>query len=316
MAFIRHRPLPRPLEPSKSNAEGSEDMIDVVIITIREDENKAVLDRLVGRRLIYGKNRTYVGGVVDSAEGVQYTVAVIRTLEQGPNAANDTTRDAIEDLDPRLIVVAGIAGAVPDSEFTLGDVVIATRLHDFTVAAFKEGEPPSFTNQGGPMKKVIQDLAVLLTGVDFLAGWNAKDRIRAVRPDVDLSEARFYGNDDWKKETRSRLDRFFSSAGHRTDPIFTTRAIASSGSLIKDTGILQIWREASRDVAAVEMELSGVYAGARRRDKEYPVLAIRGISDVVGFKRSPEWTAYACHTAAAFCVALLANLPAKLLPAR
>jgi hypothetical protein len=40
-----------------------------------------------------------------------------------------------------------------------------------------------------------------------------------------------------------------------------------------------------------------------------PVLAIRGISDIVGFKRSHEWVGYACHAAAAFTVALLPHLP-------
>ena len=38
-------------------------------------------------------------------------------------------------------------------------------------------------------------------------------------------------------------------------------------------------------------------------------LAIRGISDVVGFKRHPDWTAYACETAAAFAKALLLTRP-------
>jgi len=50
------------------------------------------------------------------------------------------------------------------------------------------------------------------------------------------------------------------------------------------------------------MELGGVYKAAQRPDK--PVLSVRGISDVVGFSRSPAWTEYACHTAAAFAHAL------------
>ena len=57
----------------------------------------------------------------------------------------------------------------------------------------------------------------------------------------------------------------------------------------------------------MEMELAGVYQAAWGYRK--PVLAIRGISDIVGFKRSPEWTRYACHTAAAFLLALLRSRP-------
>ena len=40
-----------------------------------------------------------------------------------------------------------------------------------------------------------------------------------------------------------------------------------------------------------------------------PFLAIRGISDIVGFKRDPGWTAYACHSAAAFTRAFLCARP-------
>src|SRR5262249_2005043 len=107
--------------------------VDVAIITIREDENRAVLDRVSNQTVLAGRNRTYSVGEIDGQD--HCTVAVVRTPEQGPGAAQDTARDAIEDLDPTWIMVVGIAGAVPDNEFTLGDVVVATRLHDFSVGA-------------------------------------------------------------------------------------------------------------------------------------------------------------------------------------
>jgi nucleoside phosphorylase len=40
-----------------------------------------------------------------------------------------------------------------------------------------------------------------------------------------------------------------------------------------------------------------------------PFLAIRGISDVVGFTRDHDWTTYACEAAAAFTRALLLARP-------
>src|SRR5262249_40618050 len=63
-----------------------------------------------------------------------------------------------------------------------------------------------------------------------------------------------------------------------------------------------------RQIQAVEMESAGVYKAAHGR---VPFLAIRGISDVVGFKRHPDWTAYACHTAAAFTRAFLLARPIR-----
>ena len=53
------------------------------------------------------------------------------------------------------------------------------------------------------------------------------------------------------------------------------------------------------------MEAAGVYRAARSAEREYPLLVVRGLSDIVGFKRSDEWTRYACHTAASFTSALL-----------
>ncbi|HEX2689083.1 MAG TPA: hypothetical protein VHN14_20820 [Kofleriaceae bacterium] len=61
------------------------------------------------------------------------------------------------------------------------------------------------------------------------------------------------------------------------------------------------------DAVAVEMESAGIDKAAHGRN--VPFLAIRGISDVVGFKRDPDWTAYACETAAAFARAFLLTRP-------
>ena len=80
---------------------------------------------------------------------------------------------------------------------------------------------------------------------------------------------------------------FHFSDGSGRSPIFSGRPIASSGFLMKDTQMFPHWRTFARDLAEVEMELSGVYHAARRRAKEYPLLAIRGISDVVGFNATP-----------------------------
>src|SRR5262249_36788954 len=59
---------------------GRDDSVDVVIITIREDENRAVLDRVANQRPLPRRNRTYSVGVVDNAGGFRYRVAVVRTL--------------------------------------------------------------------------------------------------------------------------------------------------------------------------------------------------------------------------------------------
>jgi len=97
--------VPRVLSPvTPTKQQTTTQAVDVVIVTIREDENRAVLDRLPGRVIRGYTNRTYAVGKIRSRYGAEYSIAVIRTSEQGPNAAQDTARDAIEDLKPSWIL--------------------------------------------------------------------------------------------------------------------------------------------------------------------------------------------------------------------
>jgi nucleoside phosphorylase len=51
------------------------------------------------------------------------------------------------------------------------------------------------------------------------------------------------------------------------------------------------------------MESPGVFEAARSIEGDVPIVVIRGLSDVVGFKRDPAWTLYACHAAASLAKA-------------
>jgi nucleoside phosphorylase len=281
---------------------------------MRDDENEAVLDRLSPAGFYAGKHRTYAVATVHHRTKGDYPIAVMRTSEQGPNKAQDIARDAIEDLDPEYIVLSGIAGGVPSKEFTLGDVLVATRLHDFSVGALMPNSPPQVTNQGGPMTKRVQDLVTLLPALrPQLAGWQSAESIRIPRPPVKITPEALYGDADWQKNVRESLEYQFGEQ-RKTEPIATGRAIASSGNLIKNAEIVAIWQKAARDLMGMEMELSGVYEAANRAHKMYSVIAVRGLSDIVGFRRDDAWTKYAAHTAGAFCVALLKNMPENFLP--
>src|SRR6476659_3413486 len=114
--------------------------IDFAVITMREDETNAVHRRITDIRAFPRNNRTYVLGELKNIWRNTVLIACKRTPSQGQLAAQDTARNIIEDLDPAWIVLVGICGAPPDSEFTLGDVIIATRVHAFTLGALKEGK--------------------------------------------------------------------------------------------------------------------------------------------------------------------------------
>ena len=70
--------------------------------------------------------------------------------------------------------------------------------------------------------------------------------------------------------------------------------------------LLEEWQSSERQIVEMETELAGVYEAARSAGRQnYPSLAICGLSDVVGLKRNPHWTVYACQTAAALAFAVL-----------
>lgn len=156
------------------------------------------------------------------------------------------------------------------------------------------------------MHPAVQALSAHLPALDKqLGGWNDEDTIGMPRPPVKLHKRNFYGDKEWQQKVKNTLTRHFGRSVTPRPPLVTTAPIASSDRLVKDTELVKTWLKVARHMRAVEMELAGVYRAARRREREYPILAIRGISDIVGFKRHPDWTSYACHSAAAFAHALI-----------
>lgn len=280
--------------------------IDFGILTIREDEFEAVLHHLPNDDGIVTGRRIYNIRRVDLPTGDFYRVAVIRCIEQGTNEALDAARDLLDELSPQWLLVVGIAGGVPSSEFTLGDVVISTRIHDFSVeAVLQDGEGKHSTEYalaGGPVHR---------TAAAFVANLNARKRelgewhasIETER--LQTKDWKFYGDDEWKEDLAKKLEHHTS----RQEPRFIAGPIASSDRLIKDTEILKVWLKMTRQVIAIEMESAGVYRAAH--GQQIPTLAIRGISDIVGLKREPQWTGYACESAAAFLAAFLQLAPVE-----
>ncbi|HBB98041.1 MAG TPA: hypothetical protein DC054_21875 [Blastocatellia bacterium] len=297
-----------------SNVADAKDKIDFGIITIREDEFEAVLARLSVEQLVVGRQR-YALSKVKTVADDEYLVASVRCLEPGTGQAQDVARTMIDELNPQWILLVGIAGSMPHDEYTLGDVILASRVHDFSVSAAIEsadGRVQEFALGGGPMHPEIQTLLANLPALNmFLADWSSPSALGVARPSVKFAASNFYGNENWKKRVRGSLRRYFGNEGVRDNPKALAGPMASSGTLVKDTQLAGQWLKSSRDIKAIEMELAGVYQAAWGYNK--PVLAIRGISDVVGFRRSPEWTAYACQAAASFTLALLRSRP---LPSR
>jgi nucleoside phosphorylase len=227
-------------------------------------------------------------------------------------------RDAIEDLQPTWVVLTGIAGGIPDNEFSLGDVLLANSLLDFSITAAREGEQPQLRPAGGSVHPAVERLlACLPAWRNRLGAWNTEEALGCQKPAVsvpdDIQATCYYGADATREVVRNSLKRNFPSSATIRPPLYKIGAVATANVLLKDTELLRKWQESARHISHVEMEAGGVYYAARHaRPHELPLLCVRGISDVVGFSRSQEWTLFACNVAASFLHALLSTLPLEL----
>lgn len=293
------------LELDGRTAVGRKVQADICILTIKEEELEAVLEAFPTGSDVYVSPTTYRQynlRVAEACDGTMYQLAILRQPEQGNGEAQSATRDMIEDLSPRLILVVGIAGALPSRESTLGDVILSLRIHDYTVEARQEGEESTYAMGGGPVGRQVEShVANLRARVKDLGSWTEG---LPGRPPVVLEDLNFYGPEEWRKEVRESLEHHFTSKTR--PPRFFSGVIASSDRLIKETRVLIPWLQTTRHLLAVEMESGGVYRAARER---CAMLAIRGVSDVIGFSRDERWTRYACASAAAFARAYLRTRP-------
>lgn len=276
--------------------------VDVVILTIREDEYQAVLSVFPNKLGTYQKQRHYSLRETEAGDDEKYTVAVLRQLEQGNGEAQEAARDALEDLRPSLMLVVGIAGGIPNDDCGLGDVVLSARIHDFSVESRKFQEETAYSLTGGPVdRKIASGIAALADRADDLGDWTGSLPARPPLPTGKKSE--LYGPKDWQKEVKQKL---MAAAKRPPVPVFKTGPIASSDRLVKDPTLLFPWVQTARHMLAVEMESGGVYRAARDRCS---MLSIRGISDIVGLKRDEGWTKFACASGAAFARAYLRTQP-------
>jgi nucleoside phosphorylase len=314
------RPTPIPVSQVKGH-------VHVAIITIRTDEYEAVESMLGDTVPIGGGNNSYELAEVAPASRQAITVVLTRCVRQGNLHAQAVANNIIQEIDPAWLFLVGIAGGVPSDEFGLGDVIIASALHSFSFGAVAEGGKRTYEAGGGDMHPDVESfLQTKIVGSNGtylmeLAGFGKREEFtehpNVLRP--DLGEAgSFYGDPSFREELKRKLSRRFPNWDRRGGPLIHSGPCVNADLLVKDTKLLKKWQQSARQVVEVETELAGVYEAARSAGRRsYPLLAIRGISDIVGLRRDPDWTPYACSTAAAIACAILrsgfidfaANLP-------
>jgi nucleoside phosphorylase len=305
--------------------------VDFGIVTIRDDEFeevKSVLENIKIKQAVPSSSQIpsrpiYTLGTIN-LDSATIRVGIVQVGGKGGRLnASHYARDLIEDLCPKVLLVVGICGLLPDDEITLGDVVLASRVYDFSIGAVvntPNGSTRESTDSGGGvhprLRPFLDNLSSFLPTILYFGTTNAE----VPTPTIDINKRNFVSKDkDTKDRISHSLKRHFKSSNPNS--VSATKwlksrpysvnvsPINSSDNLIKDPQATN-WTFHARDAMAVEMELGGVFQIAHRA--EVPMLGIRGVSDVVGFKREPDWTKYACKVAAAVARGIMVTIKTQL----
>lgn len=292
------------------------DTIDIVTITVIDEELEAVLRFFSPTHVAIGHDEEanaprlyYIAEIVDSQKH-PWKIAILQVKNQGNNTALALTAKALQTIKPKWILLVGIAGGAPGENFTLGDVYLTTRIHDLSVSARLQGTDPqdnSYRPGGGPLSMYVESLANSIAGYTRRLGlWNSEATLGCSRPPLNVTDSSaYYGSKSHKSRTRESLQRHFTGSHARTKPGVVSGATFSSNTLLKNDRLLEQWQRFAKDSHTVEMELAGIFDAVRHFGNGTDLLAVKGVSDLVGFKRSEEWTEYACRTSASFAYSLI-----------
>ena len=278
--------------------------VDYAILSFKTEEFEALLSRLDQQVQIRvpSPHRDYEFRQVRTASGREAKVALVRTITQGLGGAQHATTNIIEDLHPRLLIACGIAGGQPGTDVYLGDVVLATHIHDFSLQA----NTPNGIELATGGFDIQHQVGVVIAGLPAkrqeLGKWHTEDEVRCERPTVTEEDlADIGGPEEWKAKVLKAVKHH----RQRKHPNFVDGPIGSSYRLLKSAESMRQMLEVDRRILAAEMEAAGVARACKRRDGNTPLLVVRAISDIPELRRSPKYEDYACNVAASFTKALI-----------
>lgn len=272
------------LAPTHSRNRSPFTEVDIGILTVLPVEARAV-------RSIFRMEEMDVRGVTSSRDydlgTLQYgsrrlRIAHTQVREAGASAAISAFRDLIEEVNPQLVCIAGVAGSIAEKA-AIGDVIVARSLIHYD------------------RRKVTEDGV----GREALV-------YRASTQVVDLVNA--YFRDGGGRERRSVKGRALHFKVH-FDPIGCGEAVvADEGSEVRK------WLLAmDRKTAAVEMESAAVahalWELGESRVQSHGIVVVRGISDLADKNKRDDFQFDAASNAARVLRKLLIHFRRAPVPA-
>jgi len=281
------------IEIMKKPDSCNDSSVDVAIITILDEEYKAVLDHLENHKRYSGIPEfpnllAWELGELkcDSAEG-SYSVVLALTRGAGTQNGALATYTTIERWKPRYVFLVGIAGGFHRDGLDKGDVVLSDVIYGYEYGKLKEQFEPRHDWTYRCDTSLIMGLRA------FALSTNWAEKIKGIRPDsFKIAPKSFCGSIASGDKVVDSLDQEF----------FAT--------------ILKSWSR----LLAVEMEGAGAAEAielAKSNGYDVHFLMVRGISDMpqTGLETTvvsqtserDEWKKYAAEVAAVFTISYIKN---------
>ncbi|MCY3859123.1 MAG: hypothetical protein OXG25_09485 [Gammaproteobacteria bacterium] len=266
-------------------------MVDYLIVTFIREEYEAVwqLFRDSAEKIESDVPGTTRVVSVRTKVGDSVKVAIGRTSNIGNLSALEEVIRFIDEQQPRLVLTAGIAGAVPTSDVCLGDVVLGNEVHNLTLSA-ETASGREEAVRGSYQSKAVRHFVANVTNDDFEA---LHDRAaKLTRPAVGELGKSSTDGDSWNE----KIEMSLKATKNRTVPKVVDGVIASSDSLVKSNEFMKNRLHVDRRILINEMESAGAAIACENRD--VPLLILRSVSDIIGHVRSDDWKWYACDVLA------------------
>jgi nucleoside phosphorylase len=255
--------------------------VDFLLLTALEEELRCLLDHLPGAQKqdpTAEDNQTYykaaIPAMLPSATPILYNVVASGIMAMGRVKAAAFTAVAIQKWRPRFVILIGIAGGVPESGVSLGDVLVSDQIVDYELQ--KQQAP--------------HDLI----------------RYEVHRTDPRLLGAAMnFSDSSWISKTAPR-----PVAG---TPRRWVGPIATGDKVVARKGLIDRYRRDWPKLIGVEMEAGGVATSVYQASSKPGFFMVRGVSDLADEKKDSapvsDWRGYACSVAATYTVALLRSGP-------
>jgi nucleoside phosphorylase/DNA-binding LacI/PurR family transcriptional regulator len=260
------------------------------VLTFKHEEFAAAQATLTDARE-HPRRQHWVYGTVAG-----HRVGVVQTTDQGPVAAQGMALQVLDELEPEWVVVLGIAGAMPDSDLSIGDVALGRQFVQLALPKHDKG-PPKYVDFSQPLNG--REVAAVEHLHARVQGWIKPLSVKARSNRFEVTDSK------WQDLIRDNLQK-----RNRREPTAHLATIMCDGGLWRDLALAAQNRDSMwtrRKWEAVEMELDGVVRAVREKPGAN-ILVIRAISDLIGYRRDNSWTNYACDSAAMFFKSALRHM--------